>query len=102
MFVTGFDRWLKKLYTRGLAASVVLAFAISLVLASAPSSALSLTAAADGLQHVALRRERELLQRPGRLPCLQHFGPSSSGVRRRLEQQFAQHAGQARRDRQRR
>ena len=54
MFVTGFDRWLKKLYTRGLAASVVLAFAISLGLASAPSSALSLAAAADGLQTGAI------------------------------------------------
>ena len=54
MFVTGFDRWLKKLYTRGLAASVVLAFAISLFLASAPSSALSHAAAADDLQTGAI------------------------------------------------
>ena len=54
MFVTGFDRWLKKLFTRGLAASVVIAFAISLILASAPSSALSLAAAADGLQTGAI------------------------------------------------
>jgi len=55
MFVTGFDRWLKKLYTRGLAASVVIAFAISLILANAPSSALSLAAsAADGLQTGAI------------------------------------------------
>jgi hypothetical protein len=50
MSVPGFDRCLKKLFTRGLVTSVVFAFAISLILASTPSSARSLTApVADGL-----------------------------------------------------
>lgn len=50
MPVSGFDRCLKKLFTRGFVASVVLAFAISLILASAPSSARSLAPpVAEGL-----------------------------------------------------